>query len=229
MMTAKEAAMTARLSRGRPAQISRDEIVSVARGLPRDELTMKAVADALGVSRKALHYHVGDRESLLNLVVVDHFEAQLAGVSLPAHSDWQVVLRAYMHALRDGLVHVGVPGAYIDLGGLSGAKALQLAERVIQTLFEAGFDDRLARRAITMAANLAMAYANIDLLTAQNNGVYPHLSATSQALHDDDPAFPGVRRVLDDARAAGPGDPDQFQFAVDMTIRGLEQALTDQT
>lgn len=218
--------MTDKLSRGRPAQISRDEIVAAARSIPPGELTMKAVADVLGVSRKALHYHVGDRESLLNLVVVDHFEAQLAAASVPAHHDWQVVLRVYMHAMRDGFVQVGVPGTYIDLSGLSGAKALGLAERVIQALFDAGFDDRLARRAITMASGLAMASANSDLATAQNNGVYPHLSATSAALHDGDKAFPGVRRVLADARDAEPGDPDQFEFAVDMTISGLKQLLT---
>ena len=41
-------------------------------------LTMQAVADELGVDRKALNYHVTDREGLLRLVAAGRFEATFA-------------------------------------------------------------------------------------------------------------------------------------------------------
>jgi AcrR family transcriptional regulator len=46
---------------------------------------MQSVADALGVSRKALHYYVGDREGLLTLMVLDLFDQQLASADSKGH------------------------------------------------------------------------------------------------------------------------------------------------
>ena len=81
-------------TRGRPPRISQEQIVSAARSVAGKNLTMQAVADALGVSRKALHYYVGDREGLLTLMVLDRFDRELAPVELPEDDEWRVTLRA---------------------------------------------------------------------------------------------------------------------------------------
>ena len=106
-------------TRGRPPRISQDQIVAAARSVATRDLTMQAVADALGVSRKALHYYVGDREGLLTLMVLDRFERELALVELPADDDWRVTLRAYAVAFRDGLIQVGAATDFTQLRGLS--------------------------------------------------------------------------------------------------------------
>ncbi|MGZ8814674.1 MAG: TetR/AcrR family transcriptional regulator, partial [Mycobacterium sp.] len=121
-------------TRGRPPRISRDQIVAAARSISTSDLTMQAVADALGVSRKALHYYVGDRAGLLTLMVLDQFERELAPVELPADDDWRATLRAYAVAFRDGLIRVGIEDQATDftqLRGLSTAAALALADRVL--------------------------------------------------------------------------------------------------
>ena len=63
--------------------------MAAAQGGSVGELTMQSVADALGVSRKALHYYVGDRQGLLTLVVLDRFERELRRVELPTDGDWR--------------------------------------------------------------------------------------------------------------------------------------------
>jgi TetR/AcrR family transcriptional regulator, tetracycline repressor protein len=211
--------------RGRPPQISREQIVAAARRIPQGELTMQAVADVLGVSRKALHYYVGNREGLINLVVADLFEAQLATVELPGDADWQTLLRAWAHAIRDGVVQVGVAATYVPLGGMGGAAAMELVERVTESMLDAGFDYVLARRAITVISNVAFTAANIALLK-QRHGIYPQESQLATALAQaPEDTFPALRRVL--ATVQSEDSTEGFEFELNLAVAGLEHALTD--
>ncbi len=209
--------------RGRPPQISREQIVAAARSVPCEQLTMKAIADALGVSRKALHYHVGDKEGLLNLVVADLFEAELANINLPA-ADWRLVLRAWARAFRDGVLQVGVPGTYIQLHGMAGMTAMKLTERVLQSLFDAGFDEALARRGLNVMSNVAMMHANIGLIKAQHQGMYPPEAELADVLGQSmAEEFPALRRMLAVVQNEAPDD--QFEFELDLAIAGLARLL----
>ncbi|HTZ14985.1 MAG TPA: TetR/AcrR family transcriptional regulator C-terminal domain-containing protein [Mycobacterium sp.] len=208
---------------GRPPQINREQIVAAARSVPRKALTMKAIADALGVTRKALHYHVGDRQGLLNLVVADLFESQLAGVELP-DADWQAELRAFAHAFRDGILQVGVAATYVQLHGMAGLSALTLTERIVTCLCTAGFDETLARRSLSAITNVATVHAHIDVLKAQH-GTYPQQAELTNVLIDSPSGqFTGLRRILAQVQAEGPDD--QFEFELDLTISGLEALLS---
>jgi TetR/AcrR family transcriptional regulator, tetracycline repressor protein len=205
--------------RGRPRQISREQIVAAARSVPRDELTMKAIADVLGVSRKALHYHVGDKQGLLNLVVADLFESELADVDLP-DADWRTVLRAFAHAFHRGVLQVGIAATYVQLHGIAGMTAMKLTERVVH----AGFDETLARRGLTVVSNVAMTHAHIDLVKAQH-GIYPQEAELTDVLSQASlEQFPGLRRILAFVQNEAPDD--QFEFELDLAIAGLEQLLT---
>lgn len=197
--------------------------MAAARSVPREQLTMKAIADALGVSRKALHYHVGDKEGLLNLVVADLFETELATIDLP-DADWRVVLRAWAHAFRDGVLQVGVAATYVQLHGMAGMTAMRLTERVLQSLFDAGFDETLARRGLTVISNVAMTHANIGLVKAGNQGMYPQEAELTDVLGQAfSEQFPALRRIL--AFVQNEAADDQFAFELDLAISGLEQRL----
>ncbi|MCX5042349.1 TetR/AcrR family transcriptional regulator C-terminal domain-containing protein [Aldersonia sp. NBC_00410] len=214
-----------RPGRGRPPRISREQIVSAARSVPRQDFSMKAVADAMGVSRKALHYHVSDREGLLNLMVIDHFESELGGAELPSDGDWQSTLRAYAHAYHRGIVQVGVTATHIQIHGIGGSASMALAEHVLQSLLTAGFDDRLARRALTTISNLAMTAGHNELLR-QQGGVTPQEAEVADALaHAPEDQFPALRRIVANAHAEGPGVDEQFNFELDLAIAGLVQLL----
>lgn len=185
---------------------------------------MQAIADALGVSRKALHYHVGDRQGLLNLVVADLFETQLGGVELP-ESDWQAQLRAFAHAFRDGVLQVGIAATYVQLHGIAGLTALKLTESIVTCMFAAGFNESLARRALSAVTNVATVHAHIDLLKAQH-GTYPQQTAlTNVLLEAPTNEFASLRRILAYVQTEGPDD--QFEFELDLTIAGLQGRLAD--
>lgn len=84
---------------------------------------MQAVADALGVDRTALHYYVGDRDGLLELVVADLFDAELGAIDLPADAAWQDVLRAYANAIHQGVLKYGATRMNFRISGVGARRA----------------------------------------------------------------------------------------------------------
>ena len=217
-----------RRNRGRPPRINREQIVAAAGSVATSDLTMQAVADALGVSRKALHYYVGDREGLLTLVVLDRFERELERVELPWDEDWSAVLRAYAVAFRDGLVQVGIPvGLATDftrLRGIGAAAALALADRVLDALLSAGFDPDTARHGLTAASNIAQSAAQ-SAVAATATGVHRHRAQTSEALrHEPHDSYPALRRVLASAETQARDADRQFEFELDLLIAGLQRS-----
>jgi AcrR family transcriptional regulator len=213
-----------RRARGRPARISREQIVAAARRAPGQHLTMQAVADELGVSRKALHYYVGNRQGLLTLVVLDQFEHELNRVHLPDDGDWRVVLRAYGHAYRDGMVQVGTQistaADHTSFRGVGTVAVLALAERVLAALLAAGFGADDARRGVTAVANIAQSAAQNALNTSIRD---IHQAETRAALERTPEAdYPALRHVLENAPRP---DNGQFEFELDLAIAGLERLL----
>ena len=194
---------------------------------------MQAVADALGVSRKALHYYVGDRAGLLTLMVLDQFERELAHVRLPTDDDWRATLRAYAVAYRDGLIRVGMGGArgadrvtdFTQLRGLSTSAALALADRVLDALLSVGLDPDSARHGLTAASNIAQSAAQ-TVVAQTASGVHRHRAETTEALsREPDDTYPALRRVL--ASAASDRDAEtQFEFELDLVIAALDRRLT---
>lgn len=185
---------------------------------------MQAVADALGVSRKALHYYVGDREGLLTLVVLDHFERELDRVELPWDDDWRAVLRTYAVAFRDGLVQVGAATDFTRLRGIGAAAALALADRVLDALLSAGFDPDTARHGLTAASNIAQSAAQ-SVAAQTATGVHLHRAQTSEALqHEPHDTYPALRRVLASAEAQAHDAERQFDFELDLLITGMDRS-----
>jgi AcrR family transcriptional regulator len=215
---------TPRRPRGRPAKISREQIVAATRTIAPQDLTMQAVADALGVSRKALHYYVGDRQGLLSLVVIDRFEAELAAIELPTHTDWQSVMRGYGRAFRDGLIQVGVSIEHRPLHGAGAAAALGLAEHVIAVLLSAGFTPGDARKGLTAVANIAQSAAQVAI--EASTGQHDYGAETADALKTSAAEqYPALRSVLADP---APSHHEQFEFELDVAISGLEAARARQ-
>ncbi|WP_326544836.1 TetR/AcrR family transcriptional regulator C-terminal domain-containing protein [Mycolicibacterium sp. ND9-15] len=212
-------------TRGRPPRISRDQIVAAARDVASADLTMQAVADALGVSRKALHYYVGDREGLLTLVISDLFERGLTSVELPVDEDWRAVVRAYAVAFRDGLIQVGAATDFSRLRGIGAAAALALADRVLDALLTAGFSPDTARQALTAASNIAQSAAHSSVAQTAA-GVHRHRAETSAALeHEPQETYPALRRVLASARSQRHDAEHQFDFELDALIGALDRLL----
>lgn len=217
--------------RGGPLRITRRRIVEAARGMDPQTLTMQAVADELGVDRKALNYHVTDRDGLLRLMAVDVFEMTAAEAfesyfeasGMP--DDWRAAIRTWAVTVRDSMVASGFVSTYFPLGTDS-LKVLQPAEIVLQQLLQAGFDLRTAGRALTFVTSFAMGVGR-DLLLQKQAGEHPQAPEVRRLLElggdsGDYEAF----RALVQLEINSPADvDDQFEFEVEVFIAGMEQRL----
>jgi TetR/AcrR family transcriptional regulator, tetracycline repressor protein len=216
--------------RGGPRRVDRTLIIETAKSLDPQSLTMQAVADAMGVDRKALNYHVADRDNLLRLVAADLFESALADTfeahlssAVGAAADWRDALRAWAVAVRDRLVATGVLASYYRLN-TDNVAIFEPVELVLRQLGEAGFDEITAGRSVVLATRLAMAVGR-DIVMQQQLGVHPQADEVERLLAkaEQSGGYEGIRGLAS-AGLNSPADIEiQFDFEIDVLIRGLEQ------
>jgi AcrR family transcriptional regulator len=134
----------------RKAPLSVESIVEaglrVARGRDVETLTMRAVAEQLGVSTMALYYHVPDKERLLDRMRERLLEA--VPTPEPQARDWEAQMKTY--ALASIQQMAAYPGLLrYSLKRPPTRADLKLASYGISILLAAGFGERAAALAIT--------------------------------------------------------------------------------
>lgn len=192
-------------TRGRPARLDRARTVETALDLldkaGLDALTMRRLADAMGVQAGALYRYFATKQDLLTAMA----ERMLSDVSAPrgpVGGDWSERLADLAGAMRTALL-AHRDGARVFAGTHStGAHTLHFADTAIGVLREAGFDDADAARALMAVANFTVGHtleeqaalepdaeAPADpgrLRDAVAAGSYPHLTATLPVLTSTD-------------------------------------------
>lgn len=183
---------------------------------------MQAVADALGVDRTALHYYVGDRDGLLELVVADLFDTALGAVDLPEDAIWQDILRAYANAIHHGVLKYGATRMNFRISGPGGSESLALTERVLAALTDGGFGVDDAGRILTLVSGLAMSAAH-DVLGAADSRLHHQMPEVARALKSfADKDFPLLAAVVAHRAEASATD---FEFNLAVVVAGLERVL----
>ncbi|MCV7177374.1 TetR/AcrR family transcriptional regulator C-terminal domain-containing protein [Mycolicibacterium sphagni] len=208
--------------RGRPARTSRDQIVTAALGVAPGGLTLQALADELGVDRKTLRYHVGDRETLLALMASEVFRAEFNRIPPPTNGDWRDALRWYAHAVRRAVITLGIHDRF-PLEGAVGLAAMRQAELVLQTMVDSGFEIEQAGRGANTVVELAMSSAR-DTLLRQGQANHPQYGEAMAAMQADVSEFTMLGQVLV-AMSAELNENKQFEFNLDVVLAGLA-ALT---
>jgi AcrR family transcriptional regulator len=129
---------------GRPAQLSREQIVDAVRGVDNvDALTMRALAARLGVSHGALYRWVRNRDELFDLISAVVIERVLAD-DRPGAA-WRPRLAAIAWAMHDQFG--AVPGYATHLARPHEHNAhstARLHEVVVAAFARAGVDPELA-------------------------------------------------------------------------------------
>jgi TetR/AcrR family tetracycline transcriptional repressor len=190
-----------------------------------DGLTVRRLAQELGLGTMTLYWYVKNKGEVLDLVA----DRALAAVDFPPPSgDWQDDLRQVALSLRSALMrHVNAVPAIVGRG-VFGPNGLRLADRTIGLLRSAGFDERDAPAAYFTMSNLV-----IGLCASLASGT----SVTGAPLGGGEYAAM-IRRYFDslppesypDLRAGMPwlfsaGLEERFNFDLDCLIAGLEARL----
>jgi TetR/AcrR family transcriptional regulator, tetracycline repressor protein len=208
---------------GKRAGLDLARVVAAARSLDPGEVTMQAVADKLGVDRKALNHHVSDRENLLALVALDAFSTSFSTVQIGDDTPWQDACRAYAMGITDGVIAAGALAGHLSLGNLVLTRVLETLETVLQKLTAAGFDDETALRCVSLLSNICMGYAR-DTVLASSTGERPRPRLLRDALTERDPdSFETLTRIA--AAGSDTYDKKQLELSIDVFLRGTEALL----
>ncbi|MEV7420209.1 TetR/AcrR family transcriptional regulator C-terminal domain-containing protein [Streptomyces sp. NPDC089919] len=174
------------------APLSRDRVLRAAVGLADEggvaAVTIRAVAERLGVKPMSLYHHVPHKEAILDGIV----DAVFAEIELPADEpDWRAALRHRAHSARDVLGRHSWAIALMESRAHPGPATLYHHDAVLGILRRAGFPYALAGHAYSLLDSYVYGFALTeaalpfapqdvesavgDFLSAFPAGAYPHL------------------------------------------------------
>lgn len=122
-------------------------------------VSMRAVAERLGVTKTAINWHVPTRQRLLELVG----SAWLAAVvPPPVKGDWTVWLRALAHAYRQA-AHRQPKLAALAVLGLGSGQALTIPNALLERLEECGLPPAERVDAYNMVLGATIGFVHLEL------------------------------------------------------------------
>lgn len=208
-----------RRARGTRAGIDRAQIVDAARSLDPAAITMQSVADVLGVDRKALNYHVSDRESLLELVAIDAFIAESERTRIPPDVDWREACRLLAVGMRDSIVATGTLVRHLRMTTPRDLAAAGPADAVLAKLQEAGFSEETAARGLHLLTTICIGFAR-DIFVARREGSHPQVAELRRALAETSGGFDALRHLF--AAGIDTYDDAQFEFSLAAFFAAME-------
>lgn len=206
--------------------LARDDLVRAAlRVLEReglDGLSMRRVADELGVRAASLYWHVHNKEELVDLVA----DALVAGFRPPRHTgDWRRQLTTYARAYRRYLL--GRRDAARVIGGrfVLGPGLLRVMESGITGLLRNGFPERTAAMAGYLVNTFVVGFVlqeSVPMNAPEALGASPEqamaaVRAQIGALSAEE--YPTVVALAD--ALVQPSMDERFDFALNVLVDGL--------
>jgi len=201
---------------GRPPRISRQMIAEAAHEVGLEGLTLRAVADRLGVSIAALYHHVSGKDELLRLAA----EHSASRMPLPRDrgQHWATWLYEWAAYNRDAFVsEPALLGQYLD-GAITSESIARRVEGVLDLLVRQGFSIIEASTAYDLVSSLGLGMA-VTTLRARRDadaGLTFRGGAATGPVADD---LPRVRELA--AAVETEGDDDRFRSHVTTVLAGL--------
>ncbi len=197
--------------RGRPPQISKEQIVEAAVEIGLDSFSIQGIADRLGVTPPALYSHVSGRDEIVGLVAAD----LIARLDVPAddHTDWREWLVAFGKQARLHFADAAT-ALQVDLSGPLALERLTSAEKGLRLLEAAGFSAADAGRALWLIFRAAC--------TAGPRGGASVRTPMAEARKLADPSsHPAIDRAIDGIIRSP--TPDALDFDLRVIVDGLDR------
>lgn len=204
--------------------LSRELIVRTAldlmEGNNADAVSVRALAAELGVGPMAIYTYFRSKDDLYD-AVRDHLLSAIPAV--PADESWPDQVRAACRGLRRLMLQHPCLAQLVAARPLSGQETARLTEGLLAVLRSAGLDAETSARAHTTLFTYVLGATSWELQLAAERGDPEgrrRLRATMESLSADE--FPTVVELAAELSRTSGGD-EQFDYGLDLLIRGLEQ------
>jgi AcrR family transcriptional regulator len=222
-MAAKRAGAAA----GTQAGLSRDRVLRAAVAIADERgiaaLTMRSLAESLGVEAMSLYHHVANKEAVLDGlvdVVMAEIEDAVADLDAP-EDDWKAAMRRRVLTAREVLLrHPWAPSVFETRTGTSRAVA-RYFDGVLALMRRGGFSYELGHRALHALGSRALGFSQ-ELFTPDS------VEASEEAVAAMAEQVPHLAAMVADASHGGAvlGWCDyqaEFEFGLDLILDGLER------
>ena len=189
-------------------------------------LTVRALAQELGVGTMTLYWYVQNKEEVLDLVA----DRLLAGLAFPPPGqDWRASVRGGLHAVRAALLRHARAVPVLTGRGSFGPNGLRLIEESIAVLRSAGFGQDDAADAYFTISNFVTGFCSFETSAMSvMNKPEIDMKAFGQLIRQYIESLPLERYPNLKASAPrifGASLDERFAFGVDCLVAGLEAKL----
>jgi AcrR family transcriptional regulator len=229
--------MAARAAPGteRRSTLSKDRVLQAAVGLADEggiaSLTMRKLAQRLGVEAMSLYYHVADKDEVLDgmvELVISEINARVDEIEAPSGgAGWKAAVRQRILAARQVLLrHPWAPGI-IESRTTMNPAVLRYFDALSGLLREGGFSVDLVHHAMHALGSRALGFTQ-ELFSEENNAdVGPEVAAIMLGRLAEE--YPHISEmVMAASHDAGStlgwcDDQVEFEFGLDLILDGLER------
>ena len=218
-------------ARGRPPTLSREGVLAAAveradrSGL--EGLTMRALAEDLGVEAMSLYHHLPGKGGLLD-GLVERLMAEVGAATAEVARDgdeWRVGVRRRCLAARAVMERHPWGPALLTSRTSVPPSVYGLFEDVLATMVEAGLSYHLGHRALHALGSMVLGFAQ-ELFTPASDG---DADASEEELAQMAEALPHITAMVAAEFHAADGDAlgwcdsrAEFEFTLDLLLDGLE-------
>lgn len=210
------------------APLSKERVLRCAVGLADaggiDSLSMRKLAESLGVEAMSLYNHVANKEEILGGIV----ELIMSEIHVPAGDDWKAALRRRALSAHEVLLrHPWAPGL-IESRTSHGPAGLKQSDAVLGVLRGAGFSLEHAYQAFLTLDSYVYGFTLQEV-------AFPHapadVPAAVERLRPEIPAseYPHIAEMMGfvvrmrRARGRQQAYEAEFEFGLDLILDGLER------
>ena len=176
-----------------------------------DGLTMRKVAQRLGVQLNTVYWHIAGKPQLLD-AMSDRIVAGCADEPLPA--DWQERIRVLAHRHREAMLRHRDGGRVVAGRYYAGENTLALGEAVSGTLLNAGFTPQVAAWTAW-----SLQYFTLGLVQEEQAAATVDLSGLAEPLKSG--RYPALAATV--AFQVADNFTARFDFGLDLLLGSLEQ------
>ncbi|MFD5555174.1 TetR/AcrR family transcriptional regulator [Streptomyces sp. NPDC127068] len=203
--------------------LSRDRVIRTAVAVADEKgtaaLTMRAIAQPLGVEAMSLYHHVASRDDILDGMV----DAVFSEIALPPHDvDWKSAMRLRAHSVRTVLRSHPWAVGLLDSRARPGPATLRHHDAVIGTLRAGGFSVAMAAHAFSLIDSYLYGFVMQELSLPFNGAA--ELEDVAGAILRDMPAdaYPHLTELaIEHALKPGYDYADEFAFGLALILDAL--------
>ena len=212
----------------RRPQLTRQRVMTVAIELADrdgiDSISMRKLAQELGVEAMSLYTHVRNKEDLLDGMV----DAVIGQIPISADgAGWKASLRQMALAARSVILRHPWAARTIETRSAPGPAALRYVNAVIGIFREGGFSIAQAHHGLHILGSRALGFTQ-DLFDDSGDLDPETAAGLADALGATHPYVVEMALAVTHSGALGPCDDDaEFEFALDLILDGLARLQGD--